>query len=753
MSEPRPWWRSLPVLGALVAVVATVAGDFVLASFTATPPDIVLFFGRFHPLAVHLPIGMLVLVGVAELLGLSPRLRARIDPALAIALPLTVASAVGSFLLGHMLAKGGGFPSGTLLLHRRLMMFAVLASALCLAVWTFHARSQHAFSRWLYRGVLGAGLGLLSIGAHFGGSMTRGDAYLAKYAPGPLKALLGGGSETASDPEAAVGVAPGDEPLVYASVVAPILKKYCVECHGPETAKARLRVDSLEDLLKGGENGPAAVPGAGDKSQLVVRLRRPLGDDERMPPEGKAGPSEAEIALLTFWIDRGASAELRVRDTLLPPGARDILENALGGAASPAGPPPAAGTSPAPPSGSSSAPSADPSAAPVSLETDEPLVDQPAGHTSAPPPPAVPVAVVASPLAWDARVAPLLLARCSKCHGAVKPKGKLRVDTVEALLKGGSGGPAVFPGDPGKSPLLAKVRLPLGHRDHMPPKREPQLSDEEIEVLDVWITKGARRDLPASALPGAAVAVVAPVPAPPPSATSVAPAPAPTGTTVAVAPAPPPAPEPEPVHVAIAPRVPVDATVLASLPRHLRIDTVVSDILEDRCGSCHGADSALGDLRIDELSVLAAGGSSGPSLEPGKPAESLLVQRLLLPIDDGDHMPPSDMPQPEPGEIELIEVWIEQGGKPDLVVETKALGLSKLGVAALAPHAAKAKVVLPEELAEGAGGEGAQPPAVHGAGCAACTVVARGDASDPSFAAFGASLAALAALALRRRRA
>src|SRR5437868_8545239 len=74
---------------------------------------------------------------------------------------------------------------------------------------------------------------------------------------------------------------------------------------------------------------------------------------------------------------------------------------------------------------------------------------------------------------FEERVAPLLAARCYKCHSAEapKPKAGLRVDSREALLKGGESGPSLVPGNVDKSLLMRAV----GWSDpdlQMPPKEK-----------------------------------------------------------------------------------------------------------------------------------------------------------------------------------------------------------------------------------------------------------------------------------------
>ncbi len=78
------------------------------------------------------------------------------------------------------------------------------------------------------------------------------------------------------------------------------------------------------------------------------------------------------------------------------------------------------------------------------------------------------------------------------CHGETKSKGKLRMDTYAALLKGGSdGADTVIPSKPADSLMVKRTALPVDDDDHMPPKDEKQLSKEEIALLKWWIENGA----------------------------------------------------------------------------------------------------------------------------------------------------------------------------------------------------------------------------------------------------------------------
>ena len=98
--------------------------------------------------------------------------------------------------------------------------------------------------------------------------------------------------------------------VTFATNIKPIFDKSCVGCHGPEKAKAKLRLDSLAAVVKGGEDGKVIEPGHSAESVLVHNVAH-LGDpdDYMPPPKNKAGISAltpAQIGLIRAWIDQGA---------------------------------------------------------------------------------------------------------------------------------------------------------------------------------------------------------------------------------------------------------------------------------------------------------------------------------------------------------------------------------------------------------------------------------------------------------------
>src|SRR3954452_7081577 len=90
--------------------------------------------------------------------------------------------------------------------------------------------------------------------------------------------------------------------------VAPILARSCMKCHGLASPMANLDLRTRAGALKGGQHGPAIVPGDGAASLLYKHVA--AKEQPQMPLGGKLSPEE--IAVLKSWIDSGADWDASV---------------------------------------------------------------------------------------------------------------------------------------------------------------------------------------------------------------------------------------------------------------------------------------------------------------------------------------------------------------------------------------------------------------------------------------------------------
>lgn len=250
------------------------------------------FLGRFHPLAVHIPIGLLVLIPLLEVMGL---FRPHFRETAGFVLGLTFVSCLGSLTLGFLLALGGGSTGLVVSRHMWGGIALTIGTLLCLLArpWWISGGVTR-----VYPALLACVLLALVWTAHQGGTLTHGANYLSEYMPLPLKHWLAPGKVEADAKN------PGS---FYTKHINPILDKNCVSCHGEGEVKGGLRLDTYESLMKGGKDGPVIVPSSPEKSPLVQRVTLPPGHKQFMPAEGKPPLKPEEIAWITAWVKQGAS--------------------------------------------------------------------------------------------------------------------------------------------------------------------------------------------------------------------------------------------------------------------------------------------------------------------------------------------------------------------------------------------------------------------------------------------------------------
>lgn len=266
------------------------------------------FFGRFHPLLVHLPIGILFLAFLFEALARFRRYR-KLSVAIQPALFLGALSAIGSVITGYFLSQEGGYETATLTWHQN----AGIATAVFTIVLYFLRRNQWILQaernkRKPIRLLLFLPLmALLTITGHLGGSLTHGEEFLSEFASFD--------AQQPGDPVSKIKLITNvNEAILYHDVVQPILESRCYSCHSSKKQKGELRLDGTDLLLKGGKHGSVLTNGLADSSSLFTRLMLPLEDEHHMPPNEKPQLSSIEIDLIRLWINEGGQFEKKIKE-------------------------------------------------------------------------------------------------------------------------------------------------------------------------------------------------------------------------------------------------------------------------------------------------------------------------------------------------------------------------------------------------------------------------------------------------------
>lgn len=262
------------------------------------------FIGRFHPLLVHLPIGILLLAILFEWLPARKPYKS-IRRSIRFTLWIGFLSAVASGITGYLLSQSGEYDSEAVTWHQ----YAGIALIIFSFVYAW-VRGQKELKP-IFKLLSIVALGLITVTGHLGGTLTHGEGYLT--------------SGFYSGDEVDLTKVNLQQAMYYDDLVKPILESRCVGCHGSSKQKGKLRLDEPQHILKGGKDGVILVAGKVDESEMIDRMLLPLNDEDHMPPKEKKQLTEQEITVLKTWIASGADFRKSVKEL----NQLTVLENIL----------------------------------------------------------------------------------------------------------------------------------------------------------------------------------------------------------------------------------------------------------------------------------------------------------------------------------------------------------------------------------------------------------------------------------------
>ena len=265
------------------------------------------FIGKFHPVVVHLPIGILFLAFIQELLLYKNKIKE--ERVIFFTTLLGSFFAIVAALLGWALSLDGGYNETLLNKHQYFGWTLCLFSLLLV----FFKKYFSATLRYkvVNRILWAITITLLFIVGHFGGSLTHGSDFISfDFKNVPVKKALSIDSIAALPPIKQSSI------TVYEGLVYPILDKKCNQCHNDQKKKGNLKMVTLESLLKGGKHGPALQVFNAKESELIKRVLLDPADEKHMPPAGKTPLTLNELSLLYWWIQHGASVQEKIGNVI-----------------------------------------------------------------------------------------------------------------------------------------------------------------------------------------------------------------------------------------------------------------------------------------------------------------------------------------------------------------------------------------------------------------------------------------------------
>lgn len=247
--------------------------------------------GRLHPMVLHLPIGILILLFVFMMLRNTFRKR-QFRKIMLICLLLAALSASVTALFGFFLSINGDYGTDSLQQHKISGIVLSILTFFLLAWYKNIKKGEIVF----YSSVVFTLLALVFAG-HTGSVLTHGENFVLA-------------------PMATVQAPSVNNASLYHLAVMPVLEKKCFSCHNESKAKGKLIMTSAAKFKAGGEHGTPWIEGNPDSSRMIQNIHLPLTHDDHMPPDGKPQLTAFEISLLEAWIKSGADFEKKMNEFL-----------------------------------------------------------------------------------------------------------------------------------------------------------------------------------------------------------------------------------------------------------------------------------------------------------------------------------------------------------------------------------------------------------------------------------------------------
>ena len=240
-------------------------------------------FGAFHPLFVHLPIGLWFGFIIFLIIGTIKK-TINIFPFLKIISILVLITSIFSFLTGLSL-KLGGYTGSIINAHLyAALIFIYFMSFFCI----YHLKERSFFNLWISSLLITFCLGYTG---HLGSVITHGtlSERISKNVLNKEETQLKNSSDN-----------------FFEISVYPILESKCTYCHNDKRSQGGLNMMTEESIIKGGLFGSAILIGDSESSEIIRRINLPVDDKFHMPPSEPYITSD-EKEIIEWWINHSFS--------------------------------------------------------------------------------------------------------------------------------------------------------------------------------------------------------------------------------------------------------------------------------------------------------------------------------------------------------------------------------------------------------------------------------------------------------------
>lgn len=257
--------------------------------------NLIELIGRFHPVLVHLPIGIFVLVIVMDGLTRFDKFT-YLSASIRLILGIGILFAILSLVTGYTLSLEGSNNQDLVDNHQ----WTAIGTTALFTLYYF-LRQKLMAKRLAHTYTLLLLLVLLAWTGHQGGSLTHGEGFLTE-----------GTLDAKTITKAPLDIKDINQALVYKDLVQYTLNQKCVQCHGSVKQKGKLRLDDLSWIKAGGKNGNLINTTDPSDGELIKRILLDDIDEHHMPPKEKIQLTDAELVIFQWWINAGASFDKSV---------------------------------------------------------------------------------------------------------------------------------------------------------------------------------------------------------------------------------------------------------------------------------------------------------------------------------------------------------------------------------------------------------------------------------------------------------